>query len=723
MKRQQTKIHQLLDIFYKTTGIEAVFFDTDLNLILYRASEKLTTYYPFLGISEVTAYLARRFSEHPGNNSAFYTYVLPYNLLCNIVFLIQEDTYIGALLTEPVLLKKLNKYDVDKMINHAELPIPDKKAFENIIHKIPVIPYINILPIGTVLYQLSRAFPDNMPQQLLLGDEEKSEATALSHKSKNKQSIIITSSAKYTPFSTYLQVIDIIKSGDVDRLRSAMNKINVGDIVMNPSNDSDIIRSIKNSFIKACSMGCYAAIEANASYEKIMDISDAYISKIETIDNIHSIIALLKDAMIQFTKVVATNRNTIYSKPVRQVMEYIQSHYDEKITLEKLSEHTDLSTFYLSNLIKKETDLSLPDIVNKVRIEKSKPLLLNMNISILDVTQRVGFNYQNHFAAIFKKYTDLTPTEYRRSMSQKHNEASVGFNKNLYHVVEQISSKISIFSHMFDAARIVDPMSHTSMLIKTNEVDIPMETCYHFWNRNESCQNCISMKSYLHNDTFFKIEHQDQKTFLVLATPKSVGKNTYIVEILKDVTKQLSINIKTEGSENLTLSFDENHQEEKDELTGLYNRRYINDHLPVNMRHSNLKGKSLFLILFVIDELQFFDHYSDYVSYDFIIKKFASYISSSLIDTNDWAGRYAGNLFVLSLYDTEYASANSIAMSIKNSFHQDSFLINGNTVKLTVNYGIKLLTNDISDVETLILHAFMNLISNKLQVQTIKDET
>lgn len=719
MKRQQSKIHQLLDIFYKSTGIEAVFFDTQLNLIMSHASEKLTTYYPFLGISEVTAYLADRFSEQPGNNSAFYTYVLPNNFLCNIAFLIQENCYIGAFLTEPVLLKKLNKYDLDKIMNQSELPNQDKKTFENILFKVPVIPYINILPIGTILYQLSKVYPENMPQQLII--EHKSRTTAIKETSNKKQNIIIASTVKYTPFSTYLQIIEIIKSGDVAGLRSAMNEISVGEILMNQSDDSDIIRSIKNSFIKACSMGCYAAIEANAPYEKVMDISDDYISKIEANDNINDIIALLKEVMISFTKAVAMNRNTIYSKPIRQVMEYIQSHYDEKITLEKLSEYTELSTFYLSNLIKKETDLSLPDIINKVRIEKSKSLLLNMNISILDVAQRVGFNYQNHFASIFKKYTDLTPTEYRKTMSNKQNIKPSGYENSLINVVEQINNKISMFSHIFDAARIVDPIRHTSMFIKTSDTVFPEETCYHFWYRNESCQNCISMKSYLHNDTFFKIEHRDNNTFMMIATPKTFGKNTYIIEIMKDVTKQLSIDIKAESTENPTIVIDKNLREEKDELTGLYNRRYINDQLPVSMRHSVLERKSLFIVLFAIDELQSIDNNSDYVSYDSIIKKFASLITSSLVNENDWAGRYAGSLFLLVLYDTDYENACNIADNIKSKFNQTSFQFNGNTVKLTANYGVKLLSEDIFDVETLILHAFMNLSSNKLLIQSIID--
>ncbi|ABX40558.1 diguanylate cyclase [Lachnoclostridium phytofermentans] len=719
MKRQQLNIHQILDIFYKSTGIEAIFFDTELNLIMHRASEKLTTYYPFLGISEVMAYLADRFSEQPGTNSAFYTYVLPNNFLCNIAFLTQENSYIGAFLTEPVLLKKLNKSDLDKVLNRSELSNQDKKTFENILFKVPVIPYINILPIGTVLYQLSKTYSENMPQQIII--EHKARTSALNHNSNKKQNIVITSSVKYTPFSTYLQIIEIIKSGDVVRLRSAMNEISVGEILMNQSNDSDIMRSIKNSFIKTCSMGCYAAIDANASYEKVMDISDDYISKIETNDNINDIIALLKEVMISYTKAVAMNRNTIYSKPIRQVMEYIQCHYDEKITLEKLSEYTELSTFYLSNLIKKETDLSLPDIVNKVRIEKSKPLLLNMNISILDVAQRVGFNYQNHFASIFKKYTDLTPTEYRKTMSYKQNTNSSEFENSLINVVEQINNKISMFSHLFDAARIVDPIRHKSMFIKTSDTVFPEETCYHFWYRSESCQNCISMKSYLHNDTFFKIEHRDNDTFLMIATPKTVGKDTYIVEIMKDVTKQLSINIKAESPENPTLVIDKKFREEKDELTGLYNRRYISDQLPVSMRHSILERKSLFIVLFVIDELQSIDNYSDYESYDSILKEFTRLITSSLVNKKDWAGRYAGSLFLLVLYDTDYESACNTADNIKNNFNQTSFQINGTAVKLTANYGVKLLNEDISDVETLILHAFMNLITNKLRVQNIID--
>lgn len=716
MKHQQSKIHQLLDIFCKSTGIEAVFLDTQLNIIMHRASEKLTTYYPFLGFNEVMAYLTERFLEKPGINSAFYTYVSSNNFLCNIVFLIQENSYVGAFLTEPVLLKKLNKSDIERILRSTELFSIDKKAFENVLFKVPVIPYINLYPIGTVLYQLSRSYPENIPKQILI--EQKLRTDDLKQISNAKQ-VIISSTVKYAPFSTYFQIIELIKSGDVEQLRCAMNEISIGEILINQSSDSDIIRSIKNSFIKACSMGCYSAIEANASYEKVMDISDDYISKIETTDNINNIIILLKEVMISFTKAVALNRNILYSKPIRQVMEFIQSHYDEKITLEKLSEYTELSTFYLSNLIKKETELSLPDIVNKVRIEKSKPLLLNMNISILDVAQRVGFNYQNHFASIFKKYNGLTPTEYRNTMSRKQ-DFKTGDN-NFANVAEQINQRLSMFSHMFDAARIVDPIRHTTLLLKTSEIEFPEETCYRFWNRNESCQNCISMKSYLHNDTFFKIEHRDSNTFLMIATPKTIGKNTYIVEIMKDVTKQLSIHIKTNNADVLTFPFDKDHQVEIDEVTGLYNRRYINDQLPVSMRHSNLEKESLHIVLFVIDELQSSDLYNDYVCNDIIFKKFSHLIMSSLENEKGWAGRYAGNLFLLTLFDNDYESVCNIAESIKKSFQQISFEVNGEAVRLTAHYGIKLLIDDISDVETLILHAFMNLISNKLLIQSIND--
>jgi AraC-like DNA-binding protein len=105
-----------------------------------------------------------------------------------------------------------------------------------------------------------------------------------------------------------------------------------------------------------------------------------------------------------------------YIKPVRQILQYIQSHFTTKISLNDLSGLTGLSRSYLSRLIKKETGSSLVDLVDGVRIEESKYLLRNTDYPILQIAEMVGFDYQSHFNNRFKKYTGSTPSSFRRSV-------------------------------------------------------------------------------------------------------------------------------------------------------------------------------------------------------------------------------------------------------------------------------------------------------------------
>lgn len=221
-------------------------------------------------------------------------------------------------------------------------------------------------------------------------------------------------------YSTYLEISDSIRTGDIKALTDALNKITMSQLAVYQLCDYDFVRSLKNGFIKACSIACYIAIDEKVSYENVMSITDNYISEMENLENIIDIYSLMKDALISIAVLIGKHQKNAYSKYVRKAMEYINSHYSEKITLEILAEYTKISTFYLSKQLKKETGLSLMNNVNKIRIERSKFFLKDINLSILDIAHKVGFTYQNHFAAIFKKFTGSSPTEFRKKLEKSH---------------------------------------------------------------------------------------------------------------------------------------------------------------------------------------------------------------------------------------------------------------------------------------------------------------
>ena len=74
---------------------------------------------------------------------------------------------------------------------------------------------------------------------------------------------------------------------------------------------------------------------------------------------------------------------------------------------------------YFCSIFKKETGSTFINYLNSYKIEKSKELLKNPNLSLLDIALSVGFNNQSYYSTVFKKITSKTPLEFREKFIQK----------------------------------------------------------------------------------------------------------------------------------------------------------------------------------------------------------------------------------------------------------------------------------------------------------------
>ena len=106
--------------------------------------------------------------------------------------------------------------------------------------------------------------------------------------------------------------------------------------------------------------------------------------------------------------------NNAYSLHIKKAIDYMDSRYEENITLDDVADYINLNKSYFSSLFKKETGKTFTEFLNEIRIEKSKELLLEDKNSILDIALAVGFNNQNYYNIIFKKITKQTPSEFKR---------------------------------------------------------------------------------------------------------------------------------------------------------------------------------------------------------------------------------------------------------------------------------------------------------------------
>lgn len=98
---------------------------------------------------------------------------------------------------------------------------------------------------------------------------------------------------------------------------------------------------------------------------------------------------------------------------IARAKEYIQEHQTENLRLGHVAKACNTSTFYFCKMFKKVTGINFTDYLSRVRIEKSKNLLLNPNLRVSEIAFEVGFQSLTHFNRVFKKILGQSPTEYR----------------------------------------------------------------------------------------------------------------------------------------------------------------------------------------------------------------------------------------------------------------------------------------------------------------------
>lgn len=116
---------------------------------------------------------------------------------------------------------------------------------------------------------------------------------------------------------------------------------------------------------------------------------------------------------------------TLVSKPsftshrknhvVQTIMDYMEGHYAEKISLDGIASNMYLSPIYISKIFKEKTGESPIQYLIKIRLRNAVRLMKeHPDYSIRQIAQEVGYDDAYHFSKIFKKHMAATPKDYRR---------------------------------------------------------------------------------------------------------------------------------------------------------------------------------------------------------------------------------------------------------------------------------------------------------------------
>ena len=97
------------------------------------------------------------------------------------------------------------------------------------------------------------------------------------------------------------------------------------------------------------------------------------------------------------------------------VRRYIDLHFKEPLTLEQLSEEAHINKYYLSHAFKREYGVSPINYMISRRIDESKYLLAETDLSMSQIAQLLGFSSLSYFSQVFRKIHGSSPMEFRQS--------------------------------------------------------------------------------------------------------------------------------------------------------------------------------------------------------------------------------------------------------------------------------------------------------------------
>jgi PAS domain S-box-containing protein len=186
------------------------------------------------------------------------------------------------------------------------------------------------------------------------------------------------------------------------------------------------------------------------------------------------------------------------------------------------------------------------------------------------------------------------------------------------------------------------------------------------------------------------------KTFWASVTATAIrndlGKVTHYDSVVEDITERKNLQ---EEVKRLSVT---------DELTGLYNRRYFNQKLPLVIKATESFRSSLALIMVDIDDFKTYNDTYHHLEGDEVLKEIArvcyqnirnykdedwvSKFGSEEFAFNDWAARFGGDEFIIVLPGQNVGDASIVAERIQKAFEKIPFMQNGKAIHKTVSMGI-----------------------------------
>ena len=408
---QKEQISDMLDAFYACVALPIQLIDDNGQILQSRGdvTSFCSLFHNFLPPNDSCTQLHISAAKRAMQLGETYIFSCHANL-SHIVFpLINKNTLFGSILVGPFLMDEPDSLLISEIGSRYAIPTESLLELYEESHALPVVPPAKVTQISRLLYYMFSSLISENYQQFLTKQEKLHQQSRINESIQQYKSFSDSSRTEY-PYEKEKELITKLKTGDSAQAKALLNDL-LGYVFFAEGSNLDII---KMRAIELCSLLSRAAIEGGSTTDIILKMNNLFLRNIQTIDNLDDLCHSLQETLDAFSENMFEYIPAKNHELIKKAILYISANFSSNLTLESVAAHVHLNPDYFSSVFKQSTGSSFKEYLNMVRIEESKRLLGNTDYSIVDIAIAVGFEDQSYFSRVFKKYTGLTPRQYRQ---------------------------------------------------------------------------------------------------------------------------------------------------------------------------------------------------------------------------------------------------------------------------------------------------------------------
>lgn len=199
-----------------------------------------------------------------------------------------------------------------------------------------------------------------------------------------------------------------VRTGNVQEVKALLNDL-LGYVLFSQGGRLETVRI---RAIELTTLLSRVAMDGGAKEDIIYELNSKLLPVLYHEQSLDNLCLELQEVVENFMSAMfwGLDKGNLY---IRKVLRYMEDHFSDHLELSAVAEYVHLSPNYLSTLFRQVVGLSFREHLCRIRVEKSKQLLLSTEYCLADIAVAVGFPDQSYYCKVFKRIAGLTPGQFR----------------------------------------------------------------------------------------------------------------------------------------------------------------------------------------------------------------------------------------------------------------------------------------------------------------------